>query len=68
LILRYAQVLHDMPSHLTIHACGLLLSHKSMHYYTATNLPPKGFPVAHIDMHVPKTSACTSLISSASGA
>jgi len=52
LILRYAQVLHDMPSHLTIHACGLLLSHKSMHYYTATNLPPKGFPVAHIDMHV----------------
>jgi DNA polymerase-3 subunit alpha len=51
LILRYAQVLHDMPSHLTIHACGLL-SHKSMHYYTATNLPPKGFPVAHIDMHV----------------
>ncbi len=52
LILRYAQVLHDMPSHLTIHACGLLLSHKSMHYYTATSLPPKGFPVAHIDMHV----------------
>ncbi|MDA0314409.1 MAG: PHP domain-containing protein [Bacteroidetes bacterium] len=52
LILRYAQLLHDMPSHLTIHACGLLLSHKSIHYYTATNLPPKGFPVAHIDMHV----------------
>jgi DNA polymerase-3 subunit alpha len=52
LILKYGQVLQDMPSHLTIHACGMLLSHKSMHYYTSTDLPPKGFPVAHIDMHI----------------
>jgi len=52
LILKYGQVLQDMPSHLTIHACGMLLSHKPMHYYTATDLPPKGFPVAHIDMHI----------------
>ena len=52
LILKYGQVLQDMPSHLTIHACGMLLSHKPMHYYTATDMPPKGFPVAHIDMHI----------------
>ncbi|MFM7629620.1 MAG: DNA polymerase III subunit alpha [Algoriphagus sp.] len=52
LILTYAKVLHDMPSHLTIHACGILLSHKSIYYYTATDLPPKGFPVTHIDMHI----------------
>lgn len=51
LIIKYSQVLHDMPSHLTIHACGILISHKPIHYYTATEMPPKGFPLAHIDMH-----------------
>ncbi len=51
LIIKYSQVLHDMPSHLTIHACGILISHKPIHYYTATDMPPKGFPLAHIDMH-----------------
>lgn len=51
LIIKYSQVLHDMPSHLTIHACGILISHKPIHYFTATEMPPKGFPLAHIDMH-----------------
>jgi DNA polymerase-3 subunit alpha len=51
LIIKYSQVLHDMPSHLTIHACGILISHKPILYYTATDMPPKGFPLAHIDMH-----------------
>lgn len=52
LIIKYSQLLHDMPSHLTIHACGILISHKPIHYYTATDMPPKGFPLAHIDMHI----------------
>lgn len=52
LIIKYSQVIHGMPSHLTIHACGVLISHKPMHYYTATEMPPKGFPLAHIDMHI----------------
>ncbi|AFL82921.1 DNA-directed DNA polymerase III PolC [Belliella baltica DSM 15883] len=52
LIIKYSQVLHGMPSHLTIHACGVLISHKPIHYYTATEMPPKGFPLAHIDMHI----------------
>ncbi|MFD2037314.1 DNA polymerase III subunit alpha [Belliella marina] len=51
LIIKYSKVLHDMPSHLTIHACGILISHKPIHYYTATEMPPKGFPLAHIDMY-----------------
>lgn len=51
LIIKYSQVLHGMPSHLTIHACGILISHKPIHYYTATEMPPKGFPLSHIDMH-----------------
>lgn len=52
LIIKYSQVLHGMPSHLTIHACGILISHKPIHYYTATEMPPKGSPLAHIDMHI----------------
>ena len=51
IIIKYSQVLHGMPSHLTIHACGILISHKPIHYYSATEMPPKGFPLAHIDMH-----------------
>lgn len=52
LIIKYSHILHGMPSHLTIHACGILISHKPIHYYTATEMPPKGFPLAHIDMHI----------------
>jgi len=52
LIYRYSQVIRDMPSHLSIHAGGVLISHKPIHYYTATELPPKGFPISQFDMHV----------------
>ncbi len=52
LILRYSQVLKDMPAHLSIHAGGILIAHKPIHYYTATEMPPKGFPISHFDMHV----------------
>jgi DNA polymerase III alpha subunit len=41
-----------MPSHLSIHAGGVLIAHKPIHYYTATEMPPKGFPISHFDMHV----------------
>ncbi|MDF2158491.1 PHP domain-containing protein [Algoriphagus sp. CAU 1675] len=52
LIIKYSQVLKDMPANLSIHAGGILISHKPIHYYTATELPPKGFPISHFDMHV----------------
>jgi DNA-directed DNA polymerase III PolC len=52
LILKYSSVLMDMPSHLSIHAGGVLIAHKPIYYYTATDLPPKGFPISHFDMHV----------------
>ncbi|MEP7264694.1 MAG: DNA polymerase III subunit alpha [Bacteroidota bacterium] len=50
LIYRYAQLLHDTPTHLSIHAGGILISEKSMHYYTATVMPPKGFPLTQFSM------------------
>ena len=50
LVLRYGTLISGFPSHLSIHAGGILIAEKSIHNYTATNLPPKGFPVTHFDM------------------
>ncbi|MEO1255202.1 MAG: PHP domain-containing protein, partial [Bacteroidota bacterium] len=52
LIHRYSKRLIDFPSHLSIHAGGILISDKSIHYFTATTLPPKGYPLTHFDMIV----------------
>jgi DNA-directed DNA polymerase III PolC len=52
LVLRYADLLHDRPSHLSPHSAGILISDAPIHSYTATFLPPKGFPTVHFDMVV----------------
>jgi DNA polymerase-3 subunit alpha len=49
-ILKYAERLSGFPSHLSVHAGGILISEKPIHYFTATSLPPKGFPITHFDM------------------
>lgn len=50
LIHRYGARLHGFPSHLSIHAGGILIADKSIHHFTATSMPPKGYPVTHFDM------------------
>ncbi len=52
LVLKYAGYLQGRPNYLSIHAGGILIAQKSIHYYTATNLPPKGFPTVQFDMHI----------------
>ena len=52
LVLRYASYLEGRPNYLSIHAGGILISERSIHYYSATNLPPKGFPTVQFDMHI----------------
>jgi DNA-directed DNA polymerase III PolC len=42
--------LTGFPSHLSVHAGGVLISERPIHYFTATSLPPKGFPITHFDM------------------
>lgn len=49
-IQRYGKLLENFPNNLSIHACGMLISEAPLHAYTATELPPKGFPTAQIDM------------------
>ncbi len=40
------------PSQRSIHAGGILISEEPVSYYTALDLPPKGFPTTQWDMYV----------------
>ena len=51
-ILEYGSQLLDFPNHRSIHAGGVLVSEKPIYYYTALDLPPKGFPATQWDMYV----------------
>ncbi len=52
LVINYAKYLqnNNQPNHLSIHAGGILITEKSVNYFTATDLPPKGFPTTQFDM------------------
>ncbi len=52
LVLRYGSFIQGFPSHLSIHACGILISDQPIQNYTATFMPPKGFPTTQFDMIV----------------
>ncbi len=52
LVLKYAKYLDGRPNYISIHAAGILISEKPIHYFSATHLPPKGFPTVQFDMHI----------------
>jgi DNA polymerase-3 subunit alpha len=41
----------ELPSNMSIHAGGVLITEQPIYAYTATELPPKGYPVSHFEMH-----------------
>ncbi|UKT65785.1 DNA polymerase III subunit alpha [Pedobacter mucosus] len=45
------QLMKDMPNQRSIHAGGILISEEPITYYTALDLPPKGFPTVQWDMY-----------------
>lgn len=49
-ILKYAFLLDTIPSHLSVHASGIIISDLPIYHFTATSMPPKGFPITHFDM------------------
>lgn len=51
-IINYSNYIAGFPSHLSVHACGILISEKPIHYYCGTFIPPKNFPTTQFDMHV----------------
>ncbi|GLU51803.1 DNA polymerase III subunit alpha [Dyadobacter frigoris] len=52
LVIKYAQYFQEnnQPNHLSIHAGGILISERPINYFSATDLPPKGFPTTQFDM------------------
>lgn len=53
LVFKYAQYIvgKELPANFSIHAGGVLITEKPIYAYTATDMPPKGFPVSHFEMH-----------------
>ena len=50
LVVKYTQLLQGMPNYLSIHAGGILISERPLHWFSATHLPPKGFATTQYDM------------------
>ena len=52
LVVKYSSLIQGLPNHLSIHAGGILIAEKPIQYYTATFMPPKGYPTTQFDMVV----------------
>ena len=50
LILRYAKRIEGLPSHLSLHAGGIVISERPLAAFTACFLPPKGYPCTQFSM------------------
>jgi DNA polymerase-3 subunit alpha len=50
LVLKYGKYIEGLPSHLSIHAGGVIISEKPTSWLSATFLPPKGFPTVQFSM------------------
>ena len=50
LVVKYGELIEGMPNHISVHASGILISEKPLHYFSATFMPPKGFATVHFDM------------------
>jgi DNA polymerase-3 subunit alpha len=53
LVFRYASYIvgKELPANFSIHAGGVLITEKPIYAYTATDMPQKGYPVSHFEMH-----------------
>ena len=52
LVIKYSTYIQGFPNYLGIHAGGIIISERPIHYYTATFMPPKGFATTQFDMVV----------------
>jgi DNA-directed DNA polymerase III PolC len=52
MIFKLGASLQNTPSYRSIHAGGILISELPLSYYTALDLPPKGYPTVQWDMHL----------------
>ncbi len=50
LVLKYGALISEFPSHLSVHSSGILVADNPTTDYTATFIPPKGFPTTQFSM------------------
>lgn len=50
LVLKYQKHIEGFPSHMSVHSSGVIISELPISNYTATHMPPKGFPTTHFSM------------------
>lgn len=52
LVLKYGKLIEGFPNYVSVHSAGILILDKPIHYFSATSLPPKGFPTVQFDMNI----------------
>src|SRR5690606_37796427 len=52
LVLKYGGLIQGFPNYLSVHSAGILILEAPIHNYSATFLPPKGFPTVQFDMMI----------------
>lgn len=52
LVLKYSKLIEGFPNYLSVHAGGIIILDKSVNYFAATFMPPKGFATIQIDMNI----------------
>ncbi|WP_418604437.1 DNA polymerase III subunit alpha [Hwangdonia sp.] len=50
LVLKYGKLIEGFPNYVSVHSAGILILDKPIHNYSATFLPPKGYPTVQFDM------------------
>jgi DNA polymerase-3 subunit alpha len=50
LVLKYSKLIAGLPSHLSVHAGGMIISEKPINYFTATFLTSKGYKTTRFSM------------------
>jgi len=50
LVLKYSTYIKGLPSHLSVHAGGIVISEKPISWYSGTFLPPKGYATTQFSM------------------
>ena len=50
LVLKYSRLIEGMPSHLSVHSGGIVISEHPITYFSSTFLPPKGYKTTQFSM------------------
>lgn len=51
-IFKWGKHLQGMPNQISMHASGIIIAEKPLHYFSNMKMMPKGFPIVAFDMHI----------------